>query len=311
MYFYDAFALQIQSEIPLPELRPGQNSIPDVVIRLGSGVRPVASSDAYVWVEGGVASCGWREVGEFVIRDGREIELTPAPGAEAGFVRLVLLGSVLAILLHRRGNLVLHASAVAIDGRAAIIAGNKGEGKSTLTAALCGRGHAFLADDVVAVAFEGGEPRVLAGFPQIKLWPEAAAASFGDDPERLPRLSATYEKRGRRVENFADRALPVGGVFVLSSGPDLSLNRLSARESVMELVEHSFLARFGTSPLIRSGTVARHLDQCASLARRASVYRLQRPRTLDLLGKSARILEERCSLAGRVDAKRQRESEAS
>src|SRR3989454_2089338 len=54
----------------------------------------------------------------FRSREGREIVVEPAPGVDAGTLRLFLLGPVRAVLLHQRGFLVLHASAVVLDGGA-------------------------------------------------------------------------------------------------------------------------------------------------------------------------------------------------
>ena len=49
------------------------------------------------------------------------------------------------------GASVLHGGAVAIGGRAVVVVGHSGRGKSTLTTALTRAGHPFLADEVVAV----------------------------------------------------------------------------------------------------------------------------------------------------------------
>ena len=72
----------------------------------------------------------------FLIRGGREIVIDAAPGVEQRLIRLFLLGPALALLLHQRRFLVLHASAVMIDGAAVAFVAEKGMGKSTLAAAL-------------------------------------------------------------------------------------------------------------------------------------------------------------------------------
>ena len=50
--------------------------------------------------------------------------------------------------------LTFHAGAVARDGRAVLIAGSSGKGKSTLTAALVQRGWSYLTDEVAVVRLE-------------------------------------------------------------------------------------------------------------------------------------------------------------
>ncbi|WGW05174.1 HPr kinase/phosphorylase [Tropicibacter oceani] len=55
--------------------------------------------------------------------------------------------------------LVLHASAVAVDGRAILIRGASGSGKSSLALALMALGAQLVADDrVIVTARDGGAP---------------------------------------------------------------------------------------------------------------------------------------------------------
>lgn len=60
-----------------------------------------------------------------------------------------LLGPVLGILLRLKGEICLHASAVALGDRVAVFAGNAGAGKSTTAAAFVRQGYPIVSDDVV------------------------------------------------------------------------------------------------------------------------------------------------------------------
>src|SRR5690606_16473868 len=85
-------------------------------------------------------------------------------------IGLPLFGPVMACLLHRQGLLVLHGSAVVIDGEAHAFLGDKGSGKSTTAAALIAAGLPLVADDVVALdRLEDGRLAVRAAFPAMKL----------------------------------------------------------------------------------------------------------------------------------------------
>jgi hypothetical protein len=90
-------------------------------------------------------------MGTILVRKGREIIVDPIPGLEDKVLRLFVLGPALAVLLHQRGRLVLHASAAAIAGEVVAFMGRSGWGKSTAAAALYTRGHSIVADDVTAV----------------------------------------------------------------------------------------------------------------------------------------------------------------
>jgi len=81
---------------------------------------------------------------------------------------------------------VLHASAVSIDGKAAIFLGPRGAGKSTTTAAAFGaEGYSVLEDDVVAIRFDEGVLTVVPGVPQLRLKSDAAAALGVEDDDIL------------------------------------------------------------------------------------------------------------------------------
>jgi hypothetical protein len=234
----------------------------------------------------------WEQIGTFLVRKGREIIIDPNPGVEENLVRLPLLGAVLAVLLHQRGQLVLHASAVDIGGQAVAFIGAKGKGKSTMAAALYGRGHKLIGDDMVVVSLdEQGQPFLLPGFPQFKLWPAAAAVSLGDNPELLPRLISAEEKRVRRIrDRFSEDKTPLRGIYTLCGGAEPAIKSLQSKDAILQLFTHSYVARFGQACL--KGEVAvTHLKQCVELINRVPVFRLERPASLDLLAETAQMLE--------------------
>ncbi|MFX9020101.1 hypothetical protein ABTN35_21005, partial [Acinetobacter baumannii] len=68
-------------------------------------------------------------------------------------IETFLSAGVAGAILHRRGQLPLHAACVARDGRALALAGPSGRGKSTLAAALAASGWTALTDDVCRVQF--------------------------------------------------------------------------------------------------------------------------------------------------------------
>jgi hypothetical protein len=194
---------------------PGGSRPADVSIRFGTVDRVQIGLDvwppalkAHVWQADGEFCLSQGQAGSFLVRRGREVVVDPLPGVDERVLRLFVLGAVLGVLLQQRGFLTLHASVVALDGEAVAFCGAAGAGKSTLARALYGNAHPFLTDDIAAVRRRDGRLVVVPGFPQVKLWPDAAR-SVGDDPERLPRLDPDSDKRGRRVTDlFQEDAIP-------------------------------------------------------------------------------------------------------
>jgi len=289
---YQAYGLSIHSSLELPELRSAVFSEPaDLLIQSGPVAGPVLGERAsgLVWTPTGAASLAFRDAGAFQICGGREITVDPAPLAGADVLRLYLLGPVLAVALYQRGWLILHASAVAIDGRVAAFLGGSGWGKSTMAAALQQRGHPLVADDFIAVPvgpLAGAELRVYPGFPQLKLWPEAAA-SLGADVEQLPRLHPDFEKRAQRLSGgFAQAALPLERVYVLAEGEPAGIQPLDKQTALVELVRHSYLPQ-----ALPANDAAGHLRQCAALLAGVHLSRLRRPLSLPDLPAVAHMVE--------------------
>ncbi|MBI3351136.1 MAG: serine kinase [Nitrospirae bacterium] len=230
----------------------------------------------------------WKEIGAFLIREGREIIFQPVPGAEEHLLRLFILGPVLAVILHQRGFLILHASAVEVNGNAVAFLGGSGWGKSTIAAALNGQGHAVLSDDVVAVDISGKvNPTLFPGFPQIKLNAEVVSV-LSHLPANLPPPHSGLAKYLCPVNRqITQRPYRLHRLFVLSEGADQKVESTSRREAVMELISHSYCSR-----LLREGSQSRHFSQCANLANKVSIFRLRRRRSLSELSDLACLVEE-------------------
>ena len=295
MYRYAAYGLGIHSELLLPELMASEAEADvDVVVRLGTLAPSVLVADPspyclYETDEG--AYIFWKEVGTLLIRGGSEIVVERAPNVEESRLRLLLLGAAMGVLLHQRGLLVLHASAVEVCDGAAIFLGGRGWGKSTVAAALHARGHRLLCDDVVAVDVNGvGVAKVLPSFlPQLKLWPDSVA-SLGEDPDSLPKLSSRFEKRHRQATNgFSHGPAPLKHIFVLGKGSNLEIQPLQPQEALVRLLGNLYVARFG-SELLRQDEASRLL-QCAQVVRSVPIDGLNRPHPLQLVSPIAQLAQ--------------------
>ena len=285
-----AYGLRIESEVRCPGLPTGSGA-PDVIVRYAQVQVPPGAPGAertYI-VEPGQLRVYWAGVGTFLIRDGGEVLIDPVPGVEESLLRLYLLGPALAVVLHQRRHLVLHASVVLVGNEVVGFLGEKGWGKSTTAAALNARGHALLADDILAVHRNAqGMPIVQPGPPQFKLWPESAAASFGDDPSTLARLHSRIEKRVREANGDGKaQPVPLGRLYLLDRGETLESIPMARSSALLALIRHSFLSHL----MLALGAAGENFKQCAWLAQRIPVHRLQRPKNLNALAEIVRLIE--------------------
>jgi hypothetical protein len=296
MYQYWAYGLGIHSALLMPELVAVAKVQADVVVRLGEVEHPRSdrcTAGSCFHPSDREAFFYWEGLGSFLVKDGAEITIDAPPGIDDRLIRLPLLGTILAVLLHQRGLMVLHGSAVAIAGEVVAFVGPKGRGKSTTAAMLHGRGHRLMADDILAVSLrEGHEPEVIPGFPQLKLWPEAAACLLGKESEYLPHLVSGYDKRARRLgDDFSRTPVRLGGICVLEEGPAIRLIPLAPQDALIQLIANTYVARFGRQLLTGQDALS-HLHQCTSLVGQIPVYRFDRPNSLAVLAATAQMIEE-------------------
>jgi hypothetical protein len=270
---YAAYGLGIRSEIELPDLIEADAG-DDIVIRRGDVPRPSSGdllSDDYVRTDDETVVFHTSS-GGFRLHAAREITVDASTDSSPTALRLAILGRCLGALLQWRGRFVLHASAVARDGRVVAFAGHSGAGKSTAAAALMAGGWDLVADDVVAIDLDVTPPRVLPAFPQVKLWPDSAIA-LGIELGAHERVHERLDKRMVAIDarRLVAAELPLGALFVLEEGPAQVL-RLTATEAVIAVLRYSYAPR-----IMRAlGRQGEHLAQCATLATSAPPIVLRR-----------------------------------
>jgi hypothetical protein len=247
VHSYRICGLSVASDIVLPGLIAGvPDSHPQVTIRRGFVAEslPGASTIGPTWqIAGKKFLLREPNVARFLLSDGAEIVFDPESKAGAKNVALFLLGTVFGILLHQRGQIVLHASSVEVSGKAVVFCGASGAGKSTLAAALARRGYRMLTDDVCAITLAGGRaPIVHPDGRQLKLWVRAIEelklqANCGARVQ--DRLEKFYVQPG----NTAMDALPIGAVYGLRRGgaaDAVGIERLNVVDSTVLLRKHAY-----------------------------------------------------------------------
>ncbi len=300
MHYYKAFGICIQSDILLPQFTGSKSRKADVHIRTGdvtSFLPDNVEHDRAVQISENEILFFWEKIGMFLVRNGDEIIVAPDPEAEELILRLPLIGIVFAALLHQRGMLVLHASAVAIANEAVVFVGWKGAGKSTTSAMLSARGHSVVSDDIVGIRVSNdGSLWVVPGFPSFKLMPESIISIFGDNPETL---SPVYLGAEKRFRSFADNAvkgdIPLKAIYELSDGESLQTTVLPPQKALIALIANTFLARYGKQLLQNSHAIL-NLQQCSNVINKVPVILIERPKDFEAIVNMADLIESQCKV---------------
>jgi hypothetical protein len=197
----------------------------------------------------------------------------------------------MSLMLHQRGFLVLHASAVAINGNAVAFLGEVGWGKSTTATAFLTHGHRLLTDDVVAVRLANNRCTIVPGFPHVKLLPDAAKHLKQDSSDMLD-IAGDADKRMKMFREKWDTApVPLRGVYILGEADRCLIEPLPPQQAMLNIMRHCFVARF-TEFLQKTATHTTHFAHCTELVNSVPINYLKRPRNLELLPKLVELVEK-------------------
>jgi hypothetical protein len=181
--------------------------------------------------------------------------------------------------LKRRGLYSLHAAGIARGGRALIIAGTSGAGKTTLALALARAGLDFLGDDLLFL--QDASPTVVA-FPDevdvtqttARFFPELEA--LADRPRQFGFPKWTLRAEDVFATALARHAEPAALLFPLIGADHRScLEPMASSDALMELLPNVLL----TEP----ASCQAHLHALARLAQSTPCYRLTTGRDFDAL----------------------------
>lgn len=293
MFSYFAFGLQISSELVIPEFietEPAESSLQIKLERSQTvgGLLPadllanaasiqLTRSKAIVYVRGTAA---------YVIEHGTKVTIIPDGQPSELLIRFYLIGTIMGIVLYQRHCLVLHASAVNINGGAVVFLGVSGEGKSSIAATFVTYGHRLITDDVAPIDLTKEATTICPGFPQVKVGVEIAEA-LGYEYDRLHAVHTFKNKRALQPrQDFTLEPVPIKRIYVLTTSDKFEISPIRASEAVTELARHS-----RPTTLYHSGDAA-HFFQCANLVKQQPVYRLHRPKNIDLLPELVKLVEQ-------------------
>jgi hypothetical protein len=252
----------------------------------------------------------WEEAGLVVAFPGRatfgvrtdEVVLLAEEGEDADLVAHLLLDHVLPRVVALRGDLMLHAAgAVGPSGRAHLLLGTTGTGKSTLATALAADGWPLLDDDGIrAINTEEG-PRAVPGYAGVRLLPDSAEAVLAgvrsERPMQAGHPKHRYPVDGRRLSMAAGPA-PIAAVYVMERAEiaEPAVEPLGLGDAVGALTRHGFHIAGEPEDVTRQA-----FENAAELAASVPVKRLSCPAGLERLATTIALLDS-LDAGGDLDA---------
>jgi hypothetical protein len=181
---------------------------------------------------------------------------------------LRLFGVPISLCATAAGDIALHASGVAIDGRGVLFAAPSMFGKTTTAAAFAAHGHRLLAEDTVRC---GTSPPVVYPGPAVVRLREDVASQMSlahsvREPMPNGRVCIVLDQ-----EHRGDGApVPLRAIILLRSGEEISLQAVRKQEATRDLFALSFVLPIREQ---RSAVFSRIVD----LVNEVEVLNLYRP----------------------------------
>ena len=293
-FYYRSFGLTIKSDIELSGPLPVQTDRHDIeIVRSTSVTAPEPMAADIFEFSPERQLLVWGRVGRVEVFGEERVEYALCPDTDPSLASFPILGPVFGLLLHLRGLLVLHASALMLDAGAVILLGDKGAGKSTTAAAMIAADLKLMSDDLVVIRRDdGGQFTVLPSYPQLKLT-EKSMSAFAQS--KVGPSSGPHALLGKHIltlpDSFSNAPASAATAVVLRRGDAASISDLSQSEALNAILKFSYASRYDLTKLSKS-IAARHLGLCAQFVAAVRVGLLTVPSEISNLGTAIALLKK-------------------
>lgn len=273
-YYYDAFGEFIQTDHQLENLLPARAVDPTLkfisikdkhiyfddidhepsnkfsgLFNLCIGVnRPIT---IYRYDDGCLARLS--DLADFYIYDKNILFQQIDPG-NTDLIDIFFLGMMCSLWFELRGIAALHASAIELNNSAVAFLSVCQSGKSTLAASFMRSGYPLMTDDVLPIERSNGSLLARPGYPQMKMWPQAALHFIGPhiDLKLVDPNDPLYNKikvpvGANGFGSFCNQRRPLAAIYLpfrqQDENSEIKIDPVSPGDAIIELIRYSFIAR--------------------------------------------------------------------
>ncbi len=187
-----------------------------------------------------------------------------------------LIGPVFSALIHLKGEIPLHASAVIVNQNAVLFAGDSGSGKSTLAASYVKKGFNLLADDIALTLNEKGQKTfILPSMPFLKLWSDSAE-QLDLVKQDMSEIASKCEKKAWEISSlFCEKKADLSKIIIIkkASIDHIEINAIKGFEKIKflnDIIYRSYFTRgINNQALI--------FDKLTIIAKNAEIFLVNRP----------------------------------
>ena len=245
---YSVAAMVVRSELALPSRVLNNAEAAECTVRVVTQIDPrptvwLPSVGDTTWWEARSDTGWWLRVDGIAVvhvaPNDCAIEVQLDPRGTLDVVGELVVNAVIPTLLGLVGNVVVHATAVDLAGRAVAFAGASMAGKSSMTAALASLGNPVLADDCLRVQQSNGRAVVIPTATAARLRPDSAA--------KLSGLLSIAVGPGDDAE--LAQPVPLHRLCLLQRGnPELVVEPVGPATAAAALVPHLYFGRCSARP---------------------------------------------------------------
>lgn len=218
-------------------------------------------------------------VADFDIIKGYKVIVYPSSENNDVAITEYLLGTVFGILIHQRGDIPIHGSAISLgNDYAIIITGQSGAGKSSLTNGFIKNGYKYISDDVSRIIENENELFVIPSYPSRRLCEDTLIREDIDYRNMNRIVDNDFKYMLNDKEGFYSRAQKIVAIYNIETVDCTKvklerMNTKSAFETITKNIYRDFMIYVQRNERLL-------FDLSVRLYKQTKIYNIYRPENL-------------------------------